>query len=124
MSVYENGEGSGARARYATFRQDEMLSMRNPNPMSGAFVQLPPKLCEFVGVPVQTILPLLVANKLVGHVVIKYIRDNRLFDNNDKRRIRGDAKLLELLDATKNDMVTYFNIMRFLIRPATIINGR
>ena len=70
------------------------------------------KLCEFLEVPENTTMARMEVTKLIT----KYVKTNKLFDEADKRTIKPDAKLTELLDVSgKPDIVvTYFNLQSLI----------
>jgi len=67
-------------------------------------------LCEFLGVPETQLL----ARTDVTRMITKYVKDNQLHDEADKRTIRPDDKLLSLLDIKDNAKVTYFNLQSLI----------
>lgn len=69
------------------------------------------ELCEFLGQPKGTSL----ARTEVTRIINKYVKDQNLQDENDKRQINPDAKLKSIL-STKgpDDKVTYFNLQSFI----------
>ena len=72
--------------------------------------QLSAKLCEFLNVPETTLL----ARTDVTRMITKYVKENQLHDEADKRTIRPDEKLLQLLDVKDNAKVTYFNLQSLI----------
>ena len=50
----------------------------------------------------------------VTREINKYIRDNKLQDESNGRKINPDAKLSKLLNLTKKDELTYFNLQRYM----------
>lgn len=70
------------------------------------------ELCEFLGMEKGS----LIARTDVTRAITKYVKENNLFDQNDKRRIIPDGKLSALLGGSKPGPdgaapnVTYFNL--------------
>ena len=52
-----------------------------------------------------------VARTEVTKFVIAYVKNNKLAESN---KINPDSKLAELLDVRKDDIVTYFNIQKYM----------
>jgi upstream activation factor subunit UAF30 len=69
-----------------------------------------PELCNFIGVTKGTEL----ARTEVIKYVNKYIKENQLQDQNNKKVILPDAKLQTLLQSTTDDEITYFNLQTFM----------
>ncbi len=64
-------------------------------------------LCEFMCIDKGS----LVARTDVTRAITKYVKENNLFDEADKRTIKPDSKLKELLNVDGKDAkVTYFNL--------------
>lgn len=68
------------------------------------------ELCNFLGRPLGTQL----ARTEVTKLVTQYIKDNELQNPSNKRHILPDQKLGSLLNASKNDEVTYFNLQKYM----------
>ena len=68
------------------------------------------ELCEFLGRPLGTMM----ARTEVTKHVTQYIRTNELQNPENKRHILPDKKLANLLNSTKNDEVTYFNLQKYM----------
>jgi chromatin remodeling complex protein RSC6 len=68
--------------------------------------QLTGELCEFLGVPANTLM----ARTDVTRLITKYVKDNKLHNEADKRTIQPDGKLLKLLAIKEEDKLTYFNL--------------
>ena len=64
------------------------------------------KLCEFLNKPVGSE----VARTEVTQHLISYIKANNLQNENNKQFIKPDKKLENLLETSKKDSITYFNI--------------
>lgn len=65
------------------------------------------ELCEFLGYPHGTEL----ARTEVTQSIIKYIKENNLSKSRD---IFPDNKLSKLLNTTKKDSITYFNLQKYM----------
>ena len=65
-------------------------------------------LCEFMGIEKGS----QIARTEVTRAITKYVKDNKLFDEADKRTIKADDKLKALLDieGKADAKVTYFNL--------------
>ena len=74
-----------------------------PSPLS-------PELLTFFSLPVGTEL----ARTQVTSLVTKYIKENNLQQESDRRNINPDAPLKKLLKLTDEDKLTYFNLQRHL----------
>ncbi len=68
------------------------------------------KLCEFMKVEPGTE----VARTEVTKYIIKYIKDNDLQWEANRKVIKPDSALRELLEVGTNDEVTYFNLQRYM----------
>lgn len=64
------------------------------------------KLCEFLNKPHGSE----VARTEVTQYLISYIKENNLQNQNNKQFIKPDKKLENLLETSKKDNITYFNI--------------
>jgi len=69
-----------------------------------------PELCDFIGVTKGTEL----ARTEVIKYVNKYIKENQLQDQNNKKVIVPDAKLQLLLQSKNHDEITYFNLQTYM----------
>lgn len=65
------------------------------------------ELCDFLGKPHGTEM----ARTEVTQAIIQYIKDNKLSKSRD---ILPDNKLSKLLNTTKKDNVTYFNLQKYM----------
>ena len=68
------------------------------------------ELCAFLGVPDNTLM----ARTDVTRLITKYVKDNKLHNEADKRKIQPDGKLLKLLALKEEDKLTYFNLQSHL----------
>lgn len=68
------------------------------------------ELCDFIGVSTGTEM----ARTEVIKYVNKYIKDHQLQDQNNKKVIVPDSKLQTLLQSSKNDEITYFNLQTYM----------
>jgi chromatin remodeling complex protein RSC6 len=73
-------------------------------------VQISDDLKNFMGVDKDE----MVARTEVTKFLIGYIKDNNLQNKDDRRIIECDKSLKELLDVPDGDVVTYFNIQRYM----------
>lgn len=67
-------------------------------------------LCSFMGKNSGT----KIARTEVTQHLIKYIKDNNLQNNENKRNIIPDKKLKKLLKLKKKDELTYFNLQKYM----------
>jgi len=72
--------------------------------------KLSPSLCKFLGVPEGSEMGRVDVTK----GLTKYIKDNGLVDNDDKRIIKPDSKLRAILSVKDGDQVTYFNLQKYI----------
>ena len=68
------------------------------------------ELAAFLGKPSGSEM----ARTEVTREINKYIRENKLQDESNGRKINPDAKLSKLLSLTKKDELTYFNLQRYM----------
>ena len=68
------------------------------------------ELCDFLGKPYGTEL----ARTEVTKYLTKYIKENSLQQQDDKRYIVPDKKLAKLLKTSKDSEVTYFNLQKWM----------
>lgn len=68
------------------------------------------ELATFLGKPSGSEM----ARTEVTREINRYIRDNKLQDESNGRKINPDAKLSKLLNLTKKDELTYFNLQRYM----------
>ena len=68
------------------------------------------ELCNFLGQPVGTEM----ARTEVTKHLTSYIKEHNLQDSENKRKIVPDAKLKKLLNLSKGDEVTYFNLQKYM----------
>ena len=73
-------------------------------------VKISDELKNFMGVDKEE----MVARTEVTKFLIGYIKDNNLQNKDDRRIIECDKSLKELLDVLDGDVVTYFNIQRYM----------
>lgn len=67
-------------------------------------------LCSFMGKDSGT----KIARTEVTQHLIKYIKDNNLQNNENKKNIIPDQKLKKLLKLKKKDELTYFNLQKYM----------
>lgn len=68
------------------------------------------ELSDFLGVPEGTKL----ARTEVTRRITEYVKANSLFDQADKRNIRTDDKLKQILGGDSDKPLTYFNLQSFI----------
>ena len=68
------------------------------------------ELMDFIGVPEGSLM----ARTEVTKKITTYIKDHKLQDQKDRRHILPDKKLTKLLKLGKEDVVTYFNLQKYL----------
>ena len=68
------------------------------------------ELCKFMNIPDGTSM----ARTDVTKYIIQYIKDKKLPDEEDKRKIKPDKKLKTLLNIKPTDEVTYFNLQQYM----------
>jgi len=67
-------------------------------------------LCDFMGKDHGTQM----ARTEVTKYICSYIKENSLTTNDNNRIIKPDDKLQDLLGTGENDIITYFNIQRYM----------
>lgn len=67
-------------------------------------------LCDFLGKPIGTEM----ARTEVTKYITQYIKNNNLQNPENKRHIIPDLKLGNLLNVQNNEVVTYFNLQKFM----------
>ena len=86
---------------------------RNPNKSPSGFVKpalISTELASFLGKPTGSEM----ARTEVTREINSYIREHKLQDPANGRRILPDAKLRKLLKINKTDELTYFNLQRYM----------
>lgn len=68
------------------------------------------ELCEFLGVPVDTQL----ARTDVTKQITTYVKEHELYNPENKKIILPDAKLGALLNVPSEEVLTYFNLQRYM----------
>ena len=68
------------------------------------------QLCSFMNLPLETEI----ARTEVTKFVIQYIKDNQLQSETNKKQIVPDDKLKGLLKPADDDVITFFNIQKFM----------
>ena len=68
------------------------------------------ELCAFLGQPAGTLM----ARTVVSGEINAYIRANNLKNATNGRQINADAKLTQLLKLQEGDILTFFNLQRYL----------
>jgi chromatin remodeling complex protein RSC6 len=69
-------------------------------------VLLSSALCQFLAVPEGTLM----ARNEVTRMLTQYVKDNKLYDEADKRTLHPDEKLLQLMTVAEGEKLTYFNL--------------
>jgi chromatin remodeling complex protein RSC6 len=84
----------------------------NSNKVSGFEKPTPisDELAKFVGEPNGTLM----ARTAISKKIHEYVKSNNLQDSKNRRIIVPDAKLKKLLKTGPNDILSYFNLQRFL----------
>ena len=72
--------------------------------------KISPELCKFMEIPEGSEM----ARTEVTRVLTAYIRENKLQDPANGRRILADNKLSKLLKLSKSDELTYFNLQKHM----------
>lgn len=101
------------REMKASLKASSKKSKRSGNRQPSGFVRptlISEELAQFLGKPVGTEL----ARTAVSKEINKYIRDNNLQDKANGRQINADAKLTALLKLKDGDVLTYFNLQRYM----------
>lgn len=93
--------------------QKSSKKRRNPNKSPSGFVKpalISTELASFLGKPNGSEM----ARTEVTREINSYIREHKLQDPENGRRILPDAKLRKLLKINKTDELTYFNLQRYM----------
>ena len=90
-------------------RKEASKKKRNPSGFAKPTV-ISAELCSFLGVSKGTEM----ARTEVTKHLTTYIKEHNLQDPANKRTILPDKKLQKLLQTTKNDEVTYFNLQKYM----------
>lgn len=93
-------------------KQLDKYKQRKPKKPSGFAKpsKISKHLCDFMNVPEGTET----ARTDVTRYVIKYIKDNNLQDEDNKKKIIPDEILHNLLENKSDEEVTYFNLQKFM----------
>lgn len=95
---------------------DKVNARRNKNKGSRApsgFVKpasISKDLAKFLGVPEDTMM----ARTDVTKMITSYVKEHKLQDNENGRKIVPDAKLKALLNIKAGEEVTYFNLQKYM----------
>ena len=89
-------------------------------------IRISNELAKFIGKPVGT----KITRTEVSRLINRYIQTNKLQDPQNGRIINPDSKLRSLLNVGKDDVITYFNIQRYMrhhfldsfVRPCQLSN--
>ena len=88
---------------------DEEKKKRAPSGFAKP-TQISEELCKFLGKKKGTEM----ARTEVTKHLTTYIKDNKLQDESNKRKILPDKALAKLLGVTAKDEVTYFNLQKYM----------
>jgi upstream activation factor subunit UAF30 len=97
----------------AAQKQSSKRKRKSGNRQPSGFVKptrISDELASFLGKEKGTEM----ARTAVTRDINAYIRNNKLQDTENGRKINPDAKLTELLKLGKDDELTYFNLQRFM----------
>lgn len=109
LKLQKQKEGRRARRPAAASGSDASTEARKPSGFAKPTL-LTNELCEFLGVPNDSRL----ARTEVTRLITKYVKENKLHDDQDKRIIRPDGKLQQLLGLQDGQELTYFNLQAFI----------
>jgi len=100
---------SGGRRRRAPAPVDENAPKKAPSGIVKP-THISDEMCAFMGKPSGTLL----ARTEVTKFITGYIKQENLQDSVSKRNINPDAKLKALLDIPAGEVLTYFNLQKFM----------
>jgi chromatin remodeling complex protein RSC6 len=89
--------------------KSDVKSIRVPSGITMP-TQLPPDLCDFLEKPKNTLM----ARTQVTKEIYAYIKENKLQDDNNKKKINPDRRLKNLLGLNDNEELTFFNLQSYL----------
>lgn len=101
------------RERKQALKASKRRSKKTGNRAPSGFVkptEISKELATFLGKPAGTEM----ARTAVTREINQYIREHKLQDPANGRRILPDAKLRKLLRVPQNDELTYFNLQRYM----------
>lgn len=104
-----NGRRNKGRAAKAAAAAEGASVNRKPSGFATP-AMLSKELSDFLGVPEGTKL----ARTEVTRRITEYVKANSLFDAADKRNIRTDEKLKQILGGDSDKPLTYFNLQSFI----------
>lgn len=96
-------------AKLAKSSTKKTRTRRNPSGFAKP-AAISDELCEFLELPKGTEMPRTNVTRLIN----AYVKKNNLQDPEDKRRIKPDDKLRQVTRVTDTDVLTYFNMQRFI----------
>lgn len=102
-------KAASKKTRRANAAAGEGGAKKNPSGFAKP-TALSPELCAFLDLPLGTEL----ARTDVTRRLTKYIKDNELQDEADKRNIRPDEKLDSILTIPDDKQLTFFNLQSFI----------
>lgn len=100
---------SGGRRRRAPTVVDENAPKKAPSGIVKP-TNISDEMCAFMGKPPGTQL----ARTEVTKYITGYIKQHNLQDSVSKRNINPDAKLKSLLDIPEGEILTYFNLQKYM----------
>jgi upstream activation factor subunit UAF30 len=112
-SEYKSMEKKWQRELKAAQKQSSKRKRKSGNRQPSGFVKptrISDELASFLGKEKGTEM----ARTAVTRDINAYIRNNKLQDTENGRKINPDAKLASLLKLQKTDELTYFNLQRYM----------
>ena len=112
-SEYKSMEKKWQRELKAAQKQSSKRKRKSGNRQPSGFVKptrISDELASFLGKEKGAEM----ARTSVTREINAYIRTNKLQDESNGRKINPDAKLSSLLKLGKDDVLTYFNLQRFM----------
>ena len=110
---YRNLEKRWARELKVAQKQNSKKKRKAGNRAPSGFVK-PTRISEELSNFLEKPLGCEMARTEVTREINKYIRTNNLQDKTNGRKIVPDAKLATLLKITNTDVLTYFNLQKFM----------
>jgi chromatin remodeling complex protein RSC6 len=112
LEIKEATKRAGRRRRAPATKLDENGNPIENKPVSGIVkpTNVSNEMCEFMKQPNGTLL----ARTEVTKYITGYISEHKLQNPENKREIKADTSLKKLLDITDKDILTYFNLQKYL----------